>query len=224
MVILAHFLARLTKKNNHMGVVLFLTGGLFFVRIMLVVFADTIGKMPNVQPEVVFYGILTGFGVFYSVYMVKRVENRSWSDFGWNRSNLGKNILLGLLSLLPLFAFLPLILLTTGLKILSPITWEKIFLAISFGLILGGFYEEVLFRGIIQYHVGQITTKRRTIILTAIIFVATHVGYLPFDAFGIYYLFLFIMALELSYLRARFNSVVCCVLHGGIVFILVLLV
>ncbi len=44
-----------------------------------------------------------------------------------------------------------------------------------------------MFRGIFQYHVGQITTKNCTILYTAIIFVLTHIGYLPFDAYGVYY-------------------------------------
>lgn len=224
MFVVAHFLTRLTKKDNHKGVILVLSGALFFVRIILVVFADTIGTMPYIKPEVVFYGILTAFGVFYSVYMVKHVEKRTLASFGWKTTILWKSILIGVLSILPLFAFLPIIVFTTGLEVLSAITWEKVFIAVCFGFILGGFYEEVLFRGIIQYHASQITTKYRTIGLTALIFVATHIGYLPFDAFGIYYMFLFIMALELSFLRARFNSVACCVLHGGIVFILVLLV
>nr|MDO8111286.1 CPBP family intramembrane metalloprotease [Candidatus Sigynarchaeota archaeon] len=174
---------------------------------MLVLFADSIGVMPHVQPELIFYSLLTVFGVAFTICAVKFVEKQALTTFGWHLSNLKKNILIGILGIIPLLAFLPVIYFTTNFTISSEFTLEKLILASTFGLILGGFYEEVMFRGIIQYHVGQITTKNRTIIYTAIIFVLTHVGYLPFDAYGIYYWFLFLMALELSYIRSKYNSI-----------------
>ncbi len=224
MCLLFYYLPRLVKNDNHVGKILVVSCALFFVRIMLVVFADSIGVMPSVKPELVFYSLLTLFGVGFSIFNVKHVEQRTFADFGWHSSKLGKDVLMGVLGLVPLFAFLPIVYFSTYLVLSSVFTFEKFVLAATFGIILGGFYEEVMFRGIIQYYVGQITTKKRTILYTAIIFVVTHIGYLPFDAFGIFYWFLLLMALELSYLRAKYSAISCAILHGGIVFVLVLLV
>ncbi len=214
---------RFVKRDSHVQRILLISVALFFVRIMLVFFAGSIGVMPYVRPELVFYSLLTAFGVVFSICNVKFVEKQTFTDFGWHSRDLKKNVLAGILGLLPLFAFLPVVYFAAHFTISSGFTVEKLVIASTFGLILGGFYEEVMFRGIIQFHLGQITTKNRTIVGTAIIFVLTHVGYLPFDGFGIYYWFLLIMALELSYIRSRYSAVSCAILHGGIVFILVLL-
>ncbi len=224
MCLLFYYLPRLVKKDDHVGKILVVSCALFFVRIMLVVFADSIGVMPYVKPELVLYSLLTIFGVGFSIFNVKYVEKGTFVDFGWHSSNLGKNVLMRVLGLVPLIAFLPIIYFSTHIALSSIFSFEKLVIASIFGLILGGFYEEVMFRGIIQYHIGEITTKNRTILYTALIFVLTHIGYLPFDAFGIYYWFLLLMALELSYLRAKFSAISCAVLHGGIVFMLILLV
>lgn len=215
---------RFVKKDKHVQRILLISIALFFVRIMLVAFADSIGVMPYVQPELVFYSVLTVFGVAFSICNVKYIEKQTLAFFGWHSSNIKKDVLVGVLGLLPLFAFLPVIYFSTHITISSEITLGKLILAATFGLVLGGFYEEVMFRGIIQFHVGQITTKNRTIAYTAIIFVLTHVGYLPFDAFGVFYWFLLLMALELSFIRSRYSAIPCAIIHGGIVFALILLV
>jgi membrane protease YdiL (CAAX protease family) len=118
----------------------------------------------------------------------------------------------------------PVVLLLGNVLISMSITWEKIVLGIEFGLILGGFYEEVMFRGIIQNHFMKIITEKKAVLLTAGVFIATHMGYLPFTGFGIFYIFLSVMALLLSWLRLKCNQISCAILHGGIVFILVLFV
>jgi membrane protease YdiL (CAAX protease family) len=220
---LFYCIGRFVKKESHVQRIVLLSIALFFVRIMLVVFAGSIGVMPYVRPELVFYGLLTAFGVAFSIFNVKYVEKQAFSDFGWHSRGLMRSVLVGILGLLPLFAFLPVVYFAAHITISSSFTIEKLIIASIFGLILGGFYEEVMFRGIIQFHLGQITTKNRTIIYTATIFVLTHIGYLPFDGFGVYYWFLLFMALELSYVRSRYNAVSCAILHGGIVFILILL-
>ncbi|MEX2681313.1 MAG: CPBP family intramembrane glutamic endopeptidase [Candidatus Sigynarchaeota archaeon] len=223
-LVLFYCINKFVKQDSHAQRILLVSIALFFVRVMLLLFADSIGVMPRVRPELAFYSLLAVFGVLFSFGNVKLIEKRTLTFFGWTSGNLVKNVLIGLLGLLPLIAFLPVIYFTTHFAISSEVTIEKIVLASTFGLILGGFYEEVMFRGIIQFHVEQITTKNRAMVYTAIIFVLTHVGYLPFDAFGIYYWFLLIMALELSYVRSRYNAISCAVLHGGIVFFLILLV
>jgi len=103
------------------------------------------------------------------------------------------------------------------------ITWEKVVLGINFGL-LAGIYEEGMFRGIIQKHISTLTSDKRTIIFTALIFTATHLFYLPFIGYGIYYIFVFVMALLLSILKLKFDLLSCFILHAGIVFILILFV
>ncbi len=215
---------RLPEKSGRNIVAL--TVALFFVRIMLVVFADSIGTMPYVKDEVVFYGILTVFGVGFALLYTRKIEGLSFAEIGWTRENLGRNIAWGFLSLLPLLAMLPLLQLLTGLEIAEQVTWEKIYLAVGFGLLLGGIYEETMFRGIMQNHLIVVTgeNERKTILYTALLFTATHIFYLPFWGYGIFYLFLFVMAAILSILRTRCSQVACFICHGGIVFLLVILV
>jgi len=197
---------------------------LFFVRIMLVVFQNTIGVMPYIIPDVVFYSILMVFGVVFSTFFLMKVENKTFEDIGFVKDEIPKNILVGLLGFLPLIGMFPLILFLTGIQINYLVTWDKIVIGIVFGLILGGYYEEIMFRGIIQNHFMEITDEKYTVLGTAAVFVATHIGYLPFIGFGIMYIFLTVMALILSYFRLKFNQISCAILHGGIVFILVLFI
>ena len=75
----------------------------------------------------------------------------------------------------------------------------------------------------ILYNRG-VTDENKAIIYTALLFTATHIFYLPFIGFGIYYIFVFIMALILSVLRVKFDQLSCAILHGGIVFILIIFV
>ena len=87
---------------------------------------------------------------------------------------------------------------------------EKIVISLSFGL-LGAFYEEIMFRGIIQNHVSDLVNndEKKVILITALIFTVTHLFYLPFTGFGIYYIFVFVMALILSWLRVKNDQVAC---------------
>ncbi|MBN2149921.1 MAG: CPBP family intramembrane metalloprotease [Candidatus Lokiarchaeota archaeon] len=217
-------ISRFVKRDSHLQRALLISIALFFVRIMLVPFAGSIGVMPHVQPELLFYCLLAAFGVGFSVWSVKSLEKQTFAFFGWHSGDFKKDVLIGVIGLLPLLAFLPVVYFSTHLTISSEFTAERLVIACTFGLALGGFFEEVMFRGIIQFHVGRIATKRREIAYTAVIFVLTHVGYLPFDAFGIYYWFLLIMAIELSYVRSRYSVVPCSIIHGGIVFLLIMLV
>ncbi|MHA1145501.1 MAG: CPBP family intramembrane glutamic endopeptidase [Candidatus Helarchaeota archaeon] len=223
-LIVTYFMSRLDEDQKHLTIICILGALLFFVRIMLVVFSPTIGVMPYIFPDVIFYTILMFFGVAFSTFYLLKVEKKTFAEIGFKKDGMAKNILVGLLALLPLIAMFPLLLILAGIQISLLITWEKIVLGIVFGLILGGYYEEVMFRGIIQNHFMAITDEKNTVLFTALVFVATHIGYLPFSGFGIMYLFLFVMALELSYLRLKFNQISCAILHGGIVFILVLFI
>ncbi|MHA1895679.1 MAG: CPBP family intramembrane glutamic endopeptidase [Candidatus Helarchaeota archaeon] len=180
--------------------------------------------MPYILPNIVFYTILMVFGVGFSILYVLKVEQVEFEEIGFVKENLLKNIGIGFLSFLPLIGMFPLLIILTGIQLNFVITWEKIYIGIVFGLILGGFYEEVMFRGIIQNHFMEITDEKKVVLYTAAVFVATHIGYLPFSGFGIMYIFLLVMALLLSYLRLKFSQVSCAILHGGIVFILILFI
>ncbi|MHA1651394.1 MAG: CPBP family glutamic-type intramembrane protease, partial [Candidatus Helarchaeota archaeon] len=66
------------------------------------------------------------------------------------------------------------------------------------------------------------TSSQNTIFFTAVIFTATHIGYLPYAGYGIFYVFVFAMGLLLSLLRERVGLVASAILHGGIVFLFIL--
>lgn len=202
---------------------------LFIVRILLVAFQATIGVMPYIVDDVIFYGLLAVFGVGFTVGYVRWVERRPWDELGLARTRSAgwaKSLGAGLAGFLPLVALFPLLIALGGVQVSTAVTWEKVFLGITFGLVLGGFYEEVMFRGVVQARVGELAghDAPKTVLLTATLFTVTHLGYLPFTGYGIFYLFLFVMALELSVLRLKFGLGACAVLHGGIVFVLVLFV
>ncbi len=82
MCLLFYYLPRLVKENNHIGKILVVSGAMFFARIMLVVFADSIGVMPYVNPELVFYCMLTLIGAGFSNFNVKYVNKSTFVDFG----------------------------------------------------------------------------------------------------------------------------------------------
>ena len=225
-VITSLILLKVQDKLNSLLKIIILSILLFFVRIMLVFFSDTIGIMPYIYPDLLFYSLLTIFGIFFTIFYLLKVEKLSFKSIGYKKENWKKSVLFGFLSFFPLICFFPLIIFLTGLEISIIITWEKVILGIAFGIFLGGFYEEVMFRGIIQNHFNSITNTNptKTILFTSIVFVATHIGYLPFVGYGIFYLFIFIMAVLLSILRYKFNQLACFILHGGIVFILIIFV
>ena len=180
--------------------------------------------MPYIMPDIVFYSILMIFGVVFSTFYLLKVEKKSFEEIGFEKEEVPKNILIGLLGFLPLIAMFPVLIFLAGIQINYLISLEKIIIGIVFGLILGGYYEEVMFRGIIQNHFMEITDEKFTVLGTAAVFVVTHIFYLPFTGFGIMYVFLTVMALILSYFRLKFNQISCAILHGGIVFILVIFV
>ena len=197
---------------------------LFAVRIFLVLFADTIGIMPYLEPDILFYTLLAIFGVVFTVFYVLKVEKQPLPEVGWQPKDLKRSVLYGVLGYLPLIAFLPVVMLLTGIEISLMLTWEKVVLGIEFGFILGGFYEEVMFRGVIQNHLSNLASARMTIISTALLFTATHLWYLPFTGYGIYYWFVLLMAFVLSILRWKCDLISSAILHGGIVFVLIIAV
>jgi len=225
-LVIGILLWKLKEKENTLLMIIGLSCLLFFVRIILVVFQNTIGVMPYILPDIVFYTLLMVFGVSFCTIYLYKIEKKTLQEIGFNKENLLRDIGVGLISLLPLIAMFPLLLFLTGIQITLAITWEKIVIGIVFGLVLGGYYEEVIFRGVVQDHVNELCegNEVKTMLITSAIFVATHLFYLPFSGFGIMYAFIFVMAMELSYLRIHLSQVSCAILHGGIVFVLVLFI
>lgn len=178
--------------------------------------------MPYLIEDVIFYGLLMIFGVLFTWVYVFKIEKVSFSDIGGKVENVNKSITYGVIAQIPLLSFLQLTQLLTGIHISFNITIGKILVAIAFA-VLAGVYEEILFRGVIQNHFMEITEHKinKSILLTSITFTLTHLFYLPFTGFGIYYIFVFIMALILSFLRAKCDLLACSILHSGIVFFLI---
>jgi membrane protease YdiL (CAAX protease family) len=218
-------LSKLYKYKKILSLILVLSILLFLVRFILIFFQDTIGIMPYLIEDVIFYGLLMIFGIIFTWVYVFKIEKVSLSEIGGKLENVKKSIIFSLLAYIPLLCLLPVMQLLTGIHISFNITLGKIMVAISFA-ILAGVYEEILFRGIIQNHFMEITKNNinKSIWLTSITFTITHLFYLPFTGFGIYYIFVFIMALILSLLRAKCDLLACSILHSGIVFILIVFV
>ncbi len=209
------------NENNLLNIVV-LSGLVFVVRFVLFFFKYSIGVMPYIK-DILFYSLLAAFGVLFVAFYLKKVEKKSFKEIGWEMENIKKNVAFGFLSLIPLICLIPIMVQLTNIQVYLHVTWEKVILGIDFGLILAGIFEESIFRGIIHNNFLELTTEKKAVIFGALTFTATHVGYLPFDGFGIYYIFVFVMALLLSILRLKFNQLACYILHGGIVFLLVIL-
>ena len=217
-------LLKLNKNKDALCYIIVLSILTFGIRFLLIFFDYTIGSMPYLKEDVIFYGLLSGFGVLMTWLYVTKVEQKTFEDYGWKLTDVKKNILFGLLFYIPLILMMPLIIILANIQISLHITWEKIMLGITFGIILAGIYEETMFRGVIQNHLSTLTDDNKAVLLTTIIFTATHIGYLPFIGYGIIYVFVFLMGLLLSILRLKYNQLACFILHGGIVFILVIFV
>ncbi|GAI77105.1 unnamed protein product, partial [marine sediment metagenome] len=188
-------LSKLCKDKRFLSIIIVLSFLLFSVRVILILFQDTIGIMPYLIEDVIFYGLLMVFGVIFTWFYVIKIEKVAFKDIGGNVENVKKSIIYGLLAYIPLLCLLPLMRFLTGIQISFNITPGKIIVAVAFA-VLAGFYEEIMFRGIIQNHFMEITKNNinKSIFLTSIVFTATHLFYLPFAGFGIYYIFVFIMA------------------------------
>ncbi len=216
-------LSKLREKEKISSIIVILSLLLFIVRVFLIFFQDTIGIMPYLIEDVFFYGFLMIFGIFFTWFYTIRIEKVSFKKIGGRIKNIKKSVIYGLVAYIPLVSLIPLILFLTSVQISINLSFGKVIVAICFA-VLGEFFEEVMFRGIIQNHLMELldNNEKKTIILTALIFTATHLFYLPFIGFGIFYLFVFIMSLILSTLRAKLDLLACALLHGGIVFILII--
>jgi len=217
-------LLKIKTQNKSLMKLFILSVFLFIVRLNLIFFADTIGIMPYLKEDVIFYTLLMIFGVIMTFLYVSKVEKVSFKEIGWDVQDVKKSIIFGLIGYVPLVCFFPLIILLANIQISTAISIGKFIVALSFA-ILGGFYEEIMFRGVVQNKYRDLfADKKKIIFFTAVTFTLTHLFYLPFIGFGIFYIFVFVMAVILSILRMKSDQLACAILHGGIVFILIIAV
>jgi len=222
-IIISIILLKLRERNNLLEIII-LSVLLFIVRFVLIFFQDTIGIMPYFVEDVIFYGLLLVFGIGFTLIYAFKIEKVRLEEIGGRVESLKKSILYGLLGYIPLICVFPLVISLADVQVAPNITIEKIFVGFCFAM-LGAVYEEIFFRGIIQNRFSKLSENNhlKTILFTAITFTATHIFYLPFTGFGIYYIFVFVMAVVLSILRIKCDLFACAINHGGIVFILIIL-
>ncbi|MFX0100651.1 MAG: hypothetical protein ACFFCS_13840, partial [Candidatus Hodarchaeota archaeon] len=120
-------LSKLVKKDEKYNefIIITLSILLFLVRFVLVFFKDTIGIMPYLVEDVVFYPLLVVFGLLITFYYLKMVERVSFVEIGWQSDNVMKSIGKGLLGFIPLVGMFPLMMFLTGIQVSFTLTWEK---------------------------------------------------------------------------------------------------
>ena len=106
----------LKKKENYSLNIVILSMLLFIVRICLVIFANTIGIMPYLIEDVIFYSLLLTFGITFTIVYVLRVEKVSFKEVGWEIKDVKKSILFGLIGYIPLVCFFPIIIILSNLQ------------------------------------------------------------------------------------------------------------
>ena len=96
---------QLKKKENPLLNIVILSVLLFIVRICLVLFANTIGIMPYLIEDVIFYSLLLVFGVSFTIVYVVKVEKVSFKEIGWEMQDVKKSIIFGIIGHIPLVCF-----------------------------------------------------------------------------------------------------------------------
>lgn len=222
--VIAQLIKKEIIKKNNKKILFYLIIATFLLRFLLIFFKGLIGTMPHLKENVFFYLSLAILGNSIAYYYVAKIEGKKLRDYGFLLDNLKGSFKTTLLWSIPLFIMFPLIVFAGNLQLSFP-NWERFVIALCFGLGLGGFYEEIMFRGVIQTKLKEEMEEKQIIPYTALIFTATHIFYLPLEAHGLYYVFVFVMGYILSYIKEKYNDLFACsLLHGGIVFIMILFV
>lgn len=222
--IIAQLIKKEIIKKNNKKIIFYLVIATFFVRFFLVFFKGLIGSMPHLKETVFFYLTLSIFGNLIAYFYITKYEEKKIGDYGFLLNNWKISLKRAMIWSIPLLLMFPLILFAGNLQLSFP-NWERFVIATAFGLGLGGFYEEVMFRGVIQMRLKEEVGEKQIIKYMALIFTATHIFYLPLEAHGLYYIFVFVMGYILSYIKEKYDDLFACsLLHGGIVFIMILFV
>jgi hypothetical protein len=72
-VIALFFLYKYNDKLKLIYSIIFLSVFVFIFRLLLVFFSDSIGVMPYIKYDVIFYSLLTVFGVLFAYFYVKKI-------------------------------------------------------------------------------------------------------------------------------------------------------
>lgn len=192
--------------------------GLFFVFYVIVRYSLRCvpsGLVPYVADEPLFYGLFMVCCLVACWFYVRRIEGMSWAEVGWSGGRLGVSILWGVVALvIGVGLLLPLSSIETSSLRLTP---GMFVVAATFGLALGGFFEETVFRGVIQTRMVARMTVPRAIALQAAMFSAGHIFYFPFDEHAFFYLGTFMIGLVGGVLRHKVSLLSAVILHGGLV-------
>ena len=173
------------------------------------------GLVPYVADEPLFYILFMVCCLAACWFYVRKIEGMSWGEIGWSRRGIGRSVVWGLLALaLGVGLLLPMCELETSSLRLTP---GMFVVAATFGVALGGFFEEVVFRGVIQTRMIAQMSAPRAIVLQAAIFSAGHLFYFPFDQHAFFYFGTFMIGLVAGILRHRVSLLSAVILHGGLV-------
>jgi len=161
------------------------------------------GGLCNVIVTWQFYKLLAeNFVILSLVFMIGSglILKRSFTELGWIKEQVFRNILLGLFIGLIFFFLL------TGV---NPIKWHKLPAAIFFSFFIASWQEENIFRGYLVNYLGKRFNQVETTIYQALIYSFAHIGFYDFYPLSnliFSVVFAFILGLIFGYLRLKTKS------------------
>jgi membrane protease YdiL (CAAX protease family) len=124
-------------------------------------------------PQIAWYFIIS-VPLFVAAYLAARIMGYSEADLGLQRGSLPVQLLIGLTGLTLGYA---------EYRILAPapladsFTWQDLWLPALVLLVSTGFFEELIFRGLMQRAAGSALGPRLGVVYTALVFAVLHAGY-----------------------------------------------
>lgn len=192
---------------------------LFYTMARLSLRLVPVGIVPHVAATPLFYIFLACPGVALAWIYTTRIEGLSWQDAGWTLAGWKKNLGWGFVVLAAIIPASTLIYKGPGGINPGPAMFA---VALGFGVVLGGFVEETIFRGVIQAQLRKTMSACKAIVLQAILFSLSHVGYFPLDGYAVFYLGTLLLGVVLGILREKAGLLSAAIVHGGIVVYIVL--
>lgn len=169
---------------------------------------------PSVNFVILIATILLGFSFALVYYTISRIEGAKWSEIGWSRHSLAKNITVGVF-VGSLFSSL---LVLGGVKVPS---LSVFILATILSFLIASWEEENIFRGYLLSSLSKFKSKRKANFIQGLLFSIAHFGfYIPGYNYDItFFLFLIAWALTMGivfgYLRQKLNSIIApFIAHG----------
>jgi membrane protease YdiL (CAAX protease family) len=166
--------------------------------------------------DVIYWYVITAVPLSASILVVRRLLKMSWADIGLNLNGMVFQILIA----------------STGVglgyveyRILEPeamiqsLQWDKLILPTLIFMIGTGFFEEVLFRGIMQNAAVEVFSGYG-IIYVSVIFAALHIGNLSFIDLA----FVFGVSLFFGYAVYRTGSIAGVTVSHGLINVMLYLV